>query len=186
MLQLCCFFLVKRATWNPLVLPKINRLVCVKYHPAVHMKIRILIQTDRPPCGVTTLQHCNSGVSNRWPRTGWVFEVFTACSLTVREWPDIRRQDIGHSMYSNRPLQGHVSPAPSFLWTTSEDRNWLPQPAIYSPHSIHYVCVYMLPPSYLHLSFSDCDSVDVAVLTNVPLVGISCHIQTVEWSGVQS
>ena len=30
----------------------------------------------------------------------------------------------------------------SFLWTASEDRNWLPQPAIYSPHSKYTIYVF--------------------------------------------
>lgn len=30
----------------------------------------------------------------------------------------------------------------SFLWTASEDRNWLPQPTIYSPHSKYTIYVF--------------------------------------------
>lgn len=33
----------------------------------------------------------------------------------------------------------------SFLWTASEDRNWLPQPAIYSPHTIHVFTLSTTP-----------------------------------------
>ena len=32
-------------------------------------------------------------------------------SVAVSEWPSMRRKDVGHSMLSNRPLQGHMSPA---------------------------------------------------------------------------